>query len=42
MTQVKEWSDYSIPDSTAVLLNIIQLIEDLSKQCPASPFSLVK
>ena len=34
---VRKWADYSVPDSTTVLLNLIQLIENLTK--PSSPFS---
>ena len=39
---VRKWSDYSVPDSTAVLLNLIQLIETLTKPSSPSSFNRLK
>ena len=39
--QVQDWSDHSVPHSTAVLLNLIQVLQSLTS-APTSLFSLVK
>ena len=39
---VSKWSDYSVPDSTTVLINLIQLIENLTKQSSSSSFNRIK
>ena len=39
---VRKWSDYSVPDSTAVLLELIQVIEDITKQPSPSSFNRIK
>ena len=39
---VRKWADYSVPDSTTVLLNLIQLIENLTKPSSPSSFNRMK
>ena len=39
---VRKWSDYSVPDSTTVLLNLIHVIEDITKQPSSSSFNRIK
>ena len=39
---VRKWSDYSVPDSTAVLLNLIQVIENITKPPSPSSFNRIK
>ena len=39
---VRKWSDYSVPDSTSVLLNLIELLENIAKQSSPSAFNRIK
>ena len=40
--EVRRWADYSVPDSTAHLLSLIKVIENLTKQSSSSPLNLMK